>query len=88
MKTETKVRARVVGKEVKVEWYDEKVYSSSDMNQRIRQCKNRILISASGMVQSYMTEEIGTRVGREMIAELEEICDKSFTQGKIIQEEI
>ena len=35
-----------------------------------------------------MTEEIGTRVGREMIAELEEICDKSFSQGKIIQEEI
>ena len=29
MKTETKVRARVVGKEVKVEWYDEKVYSSA-----------------------------------------------------------
>ena len=64
------------GKKVKVEWYDEKVYSSNDMNKRVRKCKERILESASNMVRSYMTEEIGARVGFEMISELEDICEK------------
>ena len=33
------------GKKVKVEWYDERVYSSNDMNKRVRKCKERILES-------------------------------------------
>jgi len=53
------------------------------MNKRVRRCKERILESASNMVRSYMTEEIGTRVGLEMISELEDICDKSLIQEGI-----
>jgi len=77
------MRHEVKDKKVKVEWYDEKVYSSNDMNKRVRKCKERILESASNMVRSYMTEEIGARVGLEMITELEDICDKSLIQEGI-----
>ena len=70
------MRHEVKDKKVKVEWYDEKVFSSNDMNKRVRRCKERILESASNMVRSYMTEEIGSRVGFEMISELEDICEK------------